>query len=213
MTISLTGASVDTGAPAPSVRAATPLISAAGINDQAAIARQQLPTAVPAPAFIAAYSANIPPQPKPPLRPNIAAPSSALAAQFIAQDAALSPEDLAIFVATKPAMAKASAEPAGDDYLMNMRIARGDVALASKPSQVTVQATTQEAIANAKLATTLAGETNMRSGIAQFASAIPALVSQFMRRSTLAQARGVSAYQLAEARNAASRTPVTAEAS
>jgi hypothetical protein len=86
------------------------------------------------------------------------------------------------------------------------------VALASKPGQATAQAAAQESIATVKLPTIAASEGTVRSGIAQFASALPTLFGQLIRRSTIAQVRGVSAYQLAQARNAANRQAVAAEA-
>jgi hypothetical protein len=122
-TISLIGAPVDTGQSAPNPRPAVPVISAAGVNDAATIARQQLLSAPPAPALIAAYAASIQPQQKPLARAATQVPSSALAAQFIAQDSSLTAEDLAIFVATKPASNLPADNAAADNYLADMRIA------------------------------------------------------------------------------------------
>ena len=48
-------------------------------------------------------------------------------------------------------------------------------------------------------------------GTGLLAASLPTLLTQFTRTPTLAQARGVGAYQLAGARNAASRKPATAE--
>lgn len=218
MTSNVLGLSVDTGAPALNVRAQATLISPAGVNDAAALARQQLTTAVPAPTLIAAYSANVPQQPKPPVRPTPTAPSSSLAAQFIAQEAVTSAEELAIFVSR--AATVATNTPADDDFLATLRMARGDIpapknaaVLTAKPSQELAQATIQTQVAATTTATNAANETLARTVVAQAATGLPALFTQFIRKPTIINTRGLTAYQLAEARNAAMRkVPVPEEA-
>jgi hypothetical protein len=217
MTTAVLGVSVDAGAPALSVRAAVAPISAAGVNDTAAMARQQLVNAVPAPAAIAAYSASIVPQPKPVVRAAVAIPSSALAAQFIAQDAASTAAELDIFVPRSTATPPADA-PMEDDYLSALRIARGDIPPAKSAPLAATSASglsrteegEQAQFASATLTANAARETVVRNVVAQAAAGLPALFTQFIRRPTIVTARGLSAYQLAEARNAGMRQPVAA---
>ena len=209
MAITLTGATVDTGVPAQNVRVASnPVISTAG-NDTQSTARQQLPSAVPAPALLAAYSTGIAPQTKPAPKPLSSLPSSTLAAQFIAQGDAGSDDDLAIF--EPPPSAPTVQESPADDYLNDLRIARGDFSSVnpSAPAEDSEPADTTAAVQNADPADVDASDTPARDGIMQFASAVPNLISQFSRRANIVQAKGVSAYQLAQTRNA--MTPRTAE--
>ncbi len=215
MTTTVLGVSVDTGAPALNARVAVTPISAAGVNDAATLARQQLVNAVPAPATIAAYSSNVVQQPKPPVRTTIALPSSMLAAQFIAQDA-VAAEELAIFTPPPPATTTSN-EPVADDYLAALRMARGEVqaakpnaAQASAPSQLGAKTNEQVEMAAAKTTANAATETMARTVVAQAATGLPALFNQFIRRPTILTARGFGAYQLAEARNAAMRKAVAA---
>ena len=220
MTIGVNGISVDTGPSAPIVRTAPPVISAAGVNDPAALARQQLPTAVPAPALIAAYSANPPQVPKPPQRTaNSSQPSSALAAQVIAQDSSLTSDDLAVFTPRQVPAEITTPAPAADDYLTNLRIARGDLSLAgegaaspvsSKPTQASVQSAALDVAAHAPSAAVASSESNARSGLGQLAASLPSLFGKLLRRqTTIARTQGVDAYALAAARNAMSSVPRT----
>lgn len=217
MTTALLGVSVDTGAPASNVRVVATPISAAGVNDAAALARQQLTNAVPAPAAIAAYSPNVVQQPKPVLRNPIALPSSSLAAQFIAQGVVDSAEALEIF-APRATPVTATNAPIEDDYLTALRVARGDIqaaqttpkTAATAPSQQATQAAVQAEQAATKTSANAVNETVARSVVAQAASGLPALFNQFIRKPTILTARGLGAYQLAEARNAATRKAVAA---
>ncbi len=186
-------------APSSPARAQGAAISAAGVNDLAAIARQQLPSAVPAPALIAAYSTAIQPAPKPVARSGLVPPSSALAAQFIAQDAVQAPDDLAIFVAPAPQNAAATSESPGDDFLTQLRIARGDIPAA-------------QATAQPKQLQTPVAQLPERTAVAQFVAALPSVVQQWMRHPTILNTRGVAAYQLAQARNALGKKATTADA-
>ena len=205
MTISLIGVTVDTGVPAQNVRAPNnPVISTTG-NDLQAIARQQLPSAVPAPALLAAYSTGI--APKPSSKAASSTPSSAFAAQFIAQDAG-SEEDLALFeppASPPPAQDEAAA---GNDYLNDLKIARGDFSAVSKAQATPTAAavTADTAVENANAATAQVSDSLARDGVVEQAITLPYIVSQYGRRAGLVQAKGVHAYQLAEARNAASKT-------
>jgi hypothetical protein len=217
MTTAILGLSVDTGTPQPNVRVVATPISAAGVNDAAALARQQLATAVPAPAAIAAYSPNIVQQPKPIVRNPIAAPSSSLAAQFIAQGVVDSTEALEIFT-PRPTVTTGTDAPIEDDYLTALRVARGDIQAAqsaqktpaTKPSQQATQAAAQAELTVNKTTANAASETVARSVVAQAASGLPALFNQFIRKPTILTTRGLGAYQLAEARNAATRKAVAA---
>ena len=186
-------------APGLPARGQSVAISAAGVNDLAAVARQQLPSAVPAPALIAAYNTSIQPQPKPARTTMTAPPSSALAAQFIAQDAVQTPEDLTIFVAPTPRGNTAATESAGDDFLTQLRIARGDIPAAKLASQ---PPPAQAALAPPP----------ERMGVAQFVAALPAVVQQWIRHPTLLNVRGVAAYQLAQTRNALGKKTATVDA-
>lgn len=197
MTITLTGATVDTGVPAQNVRAqGNPVISTAG-NDTQAIARQQLPSAVPAPVLLGAYSSGIAQQPKPPAKPFLSVPSSSLAAQFIAQGDAGTSDDLAIFQPPSLPAQTTSEETPADDYLNDLRIARGDLSYAKTAEQTQAREAVRPDIL-------FSSEVTARSGIAQFASAL----TQYIRRPGMTQAKGVSAYQLAQTRNATLRSMV-----
>jgi hypothetical protein len=203
--------------PVPAARVQLTAISAAGVNDAAALARQQLPNAVPAPALIAAYSANVPQQPKPPARPQNATPSSALAAQFIAQGALNSEEDLNLFTprSASTVTQEVGSSPA-DDYLVALKVARGEVtAVQSKPTPQAQKLSSeagptsqsnQADVANGRPMTNAAFESLARTVVAQAASGLPALFVQFMRAPSIATARGFSAYQIAQARNASIRS-------
>jgi len=211
-TISLIGAPVETGQPAPNLRPAVPVLSAAGVNDAATIARQQLLSAPPAPALIAAYAASIQPQQKPLARAATQAPSSALAAQFIAQDSSLTEADLAIFVPAKPATNLPADNSTADSYLADMRIARGEVAGAPTLRNAEPQKNTVESNAVAAVPIGTGIENVARNGLGQAVVAFPMLLIQRLRRADFVKAQGVVAYQFAQARNAASRKPTVAEA-
>lgn len=198
MTVNVTALPEQAAAPQPVRPNAQLPISAAGVNDLAAVARQQLPGAVPATALIPAYAAHVAAPPKPPLRQPASGPSSAFAAQFLAQSPEVSAEDMAILTPRPPANAEAQAAPE-DDYLTNMRIARGDIQ--PRAQEVTAAPTTTKQ----PMAT---GETATRSPLLQMAAGLPSLFTQFIKRPTILQARGIGAYQLAEARNASMRKSV-----
>ncbi len=214
----------ESGGAVPAVRTAQPAISAAGVNDAAALARQQLPSAVPATSLIPAYAANAVPIPKPPQRITSNQPSSALAAQLIGQASAISEADLAIFTPTTTTPTARDDAANGNDFLNDLRIARGDLS-SVRPAEAKNTTTPATAIqqpptvensaatnaASRALATT--NETTMRGTLAQFAAGLPSALSEFIRRPTIIQARGVSAYQLTQARNAGLRNPAIANPS
>ena len=207
MTISLTGVTVDTGVPAQQPRAAiNPVISTAG-NDNQQVARQQLASAVPAPALLAAYSTGIAPQPKLPAKPLSSAPSSSFAAQFIGQDAG-SNDDLALFE-PPPATANTTEEESpADDYLNDLRIARGDFSAVNKsaPTEARDAADKVQAAQIAKPAAAQASEAMEHSNL------LSSVLSHPGRRATVSQVKGVGAYQLAQARNGQARFAKTAVA-
>ncbi|MDX2095077.1 MAG: hypothetical protein SFW64_03970 [Alphaproteobacteria bacterium] len=198
MTISLNGASVDTGplAPtAPAPRALASLLATVGAADPAALARNQLPSAVAASTALA----TLPPQLPPALKPLARAPSSQLAAQFIAQDASLSAEDLAIFM-VRQARAEA-APPAVDDYLASLRIARGELPTAGRPTSAPIPAT-------ASTPPPPPGDAPLRASMASLAAGIAPPVPSLLRRTSLAGAKGADAYRLAQDRSPRARPAV-----
>ncbi|MFZ4540255.1 MAG: hypothetical protein ACOYNL_00405 [Rickettsiales bacterium] len=199
--------SLDTAAPAQATRATVPVISAAGVNDAAALARQQLPTAVPAPTLIAAYAAHTPPVPAKPAPKAATAPSSALAAQFIAQDTSLTQEELAIFAPRTP-NEPTTDEAQPDDYLSALRATPGEIVpVKNKQAAAVKNAPAPQPSVEANQQT----EFTTRS-LTQLATSLPSLLSQFIRRPSIATARGLPAYQLAEARNVTTaRKPAAAE--
>ncbi len=220
-TAGINGITVDTPVPMQNLRSAAPVISPAGVNDAAAIARQQLPSAVPAPAVLAAYSANIAQPAKPAPRGNLPQPSSQLAAQLIAQgEGEVSAEDLALFAPRATPAEQAPAESPADDYLATMRLARGETApsetaptQAAAPAAKPIVVAEQEPLPASQVAAQAQTESNalQHSGIGQATIAYPNAISKFLRRQNVAQAHGVEAYQFAAARNA--MTPqITAEA-
>lgn len=188
------------------LRAVPASISAAGVNDLATIARQQLQSAVPAPALIAAYSTNVQAQPQTKNTRPVAivnAVSSPLAAQFIAQLPNVNAEDLVIFSPPVKATVDAAQTPPEDDYITALKIARGEVVLAKPAAPATPpRVQTSEAAANQ---TPAPAEASARAGVAALAASLPVLVVPLTRTPTLEKARGVAAYQLAQTRGALAR--------
>lgn len=182
-----------TPAPQSHARGQVTPVSAAGVNDLSALARQQLPSAVPAASLIAAFSAAIQQQLKPAFKPATLQPSSALAAQFIGQGEAKSEEELQIFLPR--AAAPTATRTPEDDYIRDLKIARGDVAITQSPEQKT---TPTEAATQKQQATELPS----RAGFSQLLAGLPALTVPTLRRPSFFTARGVSAYQLTLDRNA-----------
>jgi hypothetical protein len=216
MTIALNGVTVDTGpatpaAPAP--RAQASLLATLGVGDPQAVARQQLPSAVAAARTVAALPTTVPPVPKPLVR----APSSQLAAQFIAQDTSLTAEDLEIFAARQTLAPGSAAGEQVDDYLASLRIARGEVpnvkqqaaAVSSAPTQEKQETVAREALANTNATqANTAAQASQRSGVASLAASLPPLFTPLLRRVSIATSKGTDAYQLAQARIAVTRAPV-----
>lgn len=202
MTIALNGVTVDIGptnpiAPAP--RAQSALLSAVGRADPAAAQRLQLPNAVVA-------STTVPglPTQAPAPRPLQRAPSSQLAAQFIAQDIGLTASELEIFAVRQRLLPAPANEFPVDDYLTSLRIARGDVPAPERSDRQSAQATaaTQaEAAAKNNTAASFT-ETNLRSGLSARTAGLPALTLPFLRRFNIISIKGVDAYGAALARNA-----------
>ena len=197
----------ETAAAPLALRAVPASISAAGVNDLVAIARQQMQLAVPAPALIAAYSTNVQAQSQiKNARPAAIANtvSSPLAAQFIAQLPNVNAQDLAIFAPSPNAAADIAQPPPEDDYITTLKIARGEVTLAKPATAATPPspAQTSEAAPTQKPAP---AEATARAGVAALAASLPALVVPFTRAPTLEKARGVAAYQLAQTRGTLAR--------
>ncbi len=195
MTINLAPLPENTGAPQPTLRATPDAVSAAGVRDPAAVNRQQLPSAVPAPVQVAAYAAYLPTSYKPLVR----TPSSSTAAQFIDQGAAADESALAIFEPPPPPAPPA--KPEADAYLADLRMARGEV---EHPPEARVVAR-----ADASQAATVTQKTEApvaeRSGIASLAATLPPLSVILGHKPGLSQVLGVAAYQLATNRNASLR--------
>lgn len=182
--------------PAHQARAQAPIVSAAGVHDSASLARQQLPSAVPALVSVAAYHTHIPPQPKPSLpRASVAPPSSALAAQFIAQGAAESDEALAIFAPQVPTHALLPEA----EYLQDLRMARGEFQAPVKATEST-SAALKAATASSLEPTSAAP---LKTSLTQLAAGLPNLLMVSVKRFNLFAIRGVGAYQLAMKRNEA----------
>lgn len=209
MTIALNGVTVDTGpalAPVPSPRAQASLLSALGRADPVAAARLQLPSAVAAATILTALPSHVPAAPKPLQR----APSSLLAAQFIAQDISLTASDLEIFAVRQTIAQATVAEPPVDDYLAALRIARGDIPevkqtkAGANPAQEKTENQAREGVAAAK---TALSDGAVRSGVAAFAAGLPALTLPLLRRISIASIKGVDAYGFALARNATLKPP------
>ena len=209
----------ETGGASPTVRAGgSSTISAAGVNDSAAIARQQLPNAVPAVALVPAYAGNAVAPPKPPTKPLTSVPSSAFAAQLIGQSSDITAEDLAIFE-LHPVAEQPLEDAAPDDFLNAIRIARGDVApgvgkeaRAKKAGVVMVHEEVRQGAVAFNVKATGGLEQSLRASISHLAAGLPGLLAPLIKRPTILQVRGVSAYQLAETRNAAGRQPTTTQA-
>lgn len=202
MTINLNGLPESLAAPAPQSRAGVVVVSTASVNDGGASARQQMTNAVPAPVQVAAYAPFVAQQPKPIIR----TPSSALAAQFIAQGSIFSEDDLALFEPAKmPAPMPALGDGAGDDFISALRMARGEF----MPANGARPTAAEPSVAQAALARDGASASRDKAahgGMSQLAAALPALFSHFAARPAFAQARGVVAYQLSLARNAGLRS-------
>lgn len=197
------------GVPAPTLRAGVEPVSSAGVHDPGALARQQLPSAVPAPAQVTAYA----PYTASAYRPVVRTVSSPLAAQFIAQEAGSGEDELFGIFEPSPAKNQSVIVPQ-DSYLSDIRAARGEAPAApqeatnaapsnaakspaSAPSQPTTREASEAAIAS-------------RNSTSQLASALPPLTLLVGRQPTLSTARGVGAYQLTNTRNAATqKTPKT----
>jgi hypothetical protein len=177
------------------------------------MARQQLVSAVPAPALIPSYNANGTTPPKLTARALTSAPSSALAAQLIAQDPSLSAQEMEIFSPQVVVADTEASAPAPDDFLSALRIARGDIPPPTPPQtkSVSTVATNPPEQAMAAVATELAVVTKLKAAVAAEMARRPSLLPAVLpplglgRAPTLTQVRGASAYQLAQARNAGTR--------
>lgn len=209
MTIALNGVTVDIGptspiAPAP--RAQSALLTAVGRADPAAAQRLQLPNAV-------AASTTVPglPTQAPAPRPLQRSPSSLLAAQFIAQDIGLTASELEIFAVRQSLLPAPTNELPVDDYLTNLRIARGDIPASERSprqaAQESATATQAETVAKNNSAAAFT-ETNLRSGLSTRSAALPALTLPFLRRFNIITLKGVDAYGAALARNATLKAPI-----
>ena len=210
MTIALNGVTVDIGptspiAPAP--RAQSALLTAVGRADPVAAQRLQLPNAVAASTTVPGLPTQVPPAPRPLQR----APSSLLAAQFIAQDIGLTASELEIFAVRQSLLPAPTNELPVDDYLTNLRIARGDIPASERSTRRAAQesATATQAEAATKNNTAAAfTETNLRTGLSARSAALPALTLPFLRRFNIITLKGVDAYGAALARNATLKAPI-----
>lgn len=210
MTIALNGVTVDIGPTSPiasAPRAQSALLTAVGRADPVAAQRLQLPNAVAAPTTVPGLPTQVPPAPRPLQR----APSSQLAAQFIAQDIGLTASELEIFAVRQSLPNLPTEQLPVDDYLTDLRIARGDVPAPKRSArhgaQESAVATQAEAAAknNTPIAVT---DANLRSGLSVRTAGLPALTLPFLRRFNIITLKGVDAYGAALARNALLKAPV-----
>lgn len=209
MTIALNGVTVDIGPTSPiaqAPRAQSALLTAVGRADPVAAQRLQLPSAVAAPATVPGLPTQVPPAPRPLQR----APSSQLAAQFIAQDIGLTASELEIFAVRQSLPNLPPEQLPVDDYLTDLRIARGDVPAPERSDRQSAQATAAtQAEATEKNNTAAAfTETNLRSGLSVRTAGLPALTLPFLRRFNIITLKGVDAYGAALARNATLKAPI-----
>ncbi len=109
------GLSDTPSAPLPRAMAVPQNLSAAGVRDAAALARQQLPSAVPAPSALSAMAPQFVPHPTPKPAPKAQSSASALAAQIIAQNPEADSEFLAVFAPPPP---PAPAHPEVESFVM-----------------------------------------------------------------------------------------------
>lgn len=201
----------------PATVPALPTTSLAPISQAA---RPQLASAIIASTPLAAFAAETPQPPKPPLRLITSQASSALAAQYIAQIPGVSEDDLAIFAtrarSSNGEAVEEGAEQAseGDDFLTSLRIARSEQ-VAPPLKQVANEASAGKPAPaeTPPVPLTIATATNaIRAGTSavtglpqtlslQFSSKLPPAQLGSVKKPGLSQARGASAYQVAEARN------------
>lgn len=217
MTLNVTALPDGAGAP-PALRLGqqTP-VSAAGVNDPAALARQQMVNATPAPSIVAAYSANIQPPPKLTTRNPVSSP---LAAQFIAQNPGATVDELSVFEAqTVTTQVTTAQETSEDDFFASIRIARdgGEMApIASATKQAAGMKQTAEPIMpeiKSETGLVVQEQTSaLRSGLGQLAASLPALFAPLTKSVSFTKARGMSAYQIALNRNAATKKSEVAAA-
>jgi hypothetical protein len=180
--------------------------------------RTQLANAVAAPGALAAYAAQTPQPLKPTLRALSSQTSSQLAAQYIAQTPEADNDDLKIFATRQRSDTDPQVddeEPStGDDFLAQLRLARGDPAPSSKtPAPASAPSSAQAASEAASVITNANATNAIRAGRAALTGLAAALSSQFISRLPkpvltsgakkpgLGQVRGSSAYQLTTTRN------------
>jgi hypothetical protein len=209
MTIALNGVTVDIGPTSPiasAPRAQAALLSAVGRADPAAAQRLQTPNAVVASTTVPSLLTQAPAP-----RPLQRAPSSQLAAQFIAQDIGLTASELEIFAVRQSLLPAPSAELPVDDYLTALRIARGDIPAperSARQNALESAIVSQSKIAAKNNTAAAFTETNLRSGLSARTAGLPALTLPLLRRFNIITLKGVDAYGAALARNATLKAPV-----
>ncbi len=221
LTVSL---SPDTTSGPAKTPATTPALPVAAFTNATQAARPQLASAVVAASPLAAFATQTPQPPKPTLRVANGQISSALAAQYIAQTPELTDEDLELFATrdrAQPDITDEENNSPEDDFLTRLRIARGDtIAPAAKPTanERAAAAQNNEPPAPPVVNTAATANNAIRAGISptnglpqtlslQFLAKLPpAQLSKGGKKPGLNQARGSTAYQLTDSRNA-NKTP------
>lgn len=192
------------GTPAPLMRTAPDVVSAAGVHDPATLARQQLPNAVPAPSQVAAYAAYMPSA----YRPLVRMVSSQLAAQFIAQGETVDGGSLFQIFEPPSTLSTTIAAPQYS-YLSDIRLARGQESTATQQSPgnepINAQGKSQISLSTTETSASTSHAEVERGGVAQLAASLPQLSVIMGRQPGLSNMRGIGAYQLASSRNTASR--------
>ncbi len=195
-----------TSGPLPNVQPQA-VVQAAAAASASPAAQQLLPSAVVATTLVPQFLTDTPKPPKPVLRQGTAAPSSALAAQFIAQTPEASDEQLAIFSPRLPAPPQQAPrdEP---EFLSQLRLARGDLPPETAATAQNVAAKAVAAAPAAPVTTNIAVLSTAVSTAPVVKQAVPSergsVLSQQTvggRKSSLTLTRGAAAYAVAELRN------------
>jgi hypothetical protein len=195
------------------------VVQAAAAASASPTAQQLLPTAVVATTLVPQYLTDTPKPPKPVLRQAATSPSSALAAQFIAQTLEASDEQLAVF---SPRVSPSPQQVPRDEpeFLSQLRLARGDLPpetaataqnVAAKAASVaTPVATTTTNVA--MLSTAVSSAPVIKQAVPSERGTIQSQQTVSGRKSSLTQTRGAAAYALAELRNVSGIVPANVEA-
>ncbi len=208
-----------TSGPLPNVQPQA-LLQAAAAASASPTAQQLLPSAVVATTLVPQYVTDTPKPPKPVLRQGVTPPSSALAAQFIAQTPEVSDEHLAIF-SPRLSAATQKAPHEEPEFLTQLRLAHGDVPSA-ETSITTAQTVAAKAVVAAPAAPVITNIAVLSTAVSTAPVAKQAAPSERGnvltpqavggKKSGLTLSRGAAAYALTELRNVEGFTPASVEA-